>query len=236
MSGSISRIFYADDSGDLDKGWIVYGWLELKTEHWDEVLKAWLTFRKKLASSHSIPVSSELHTVKLVGGRGALLDGLPLSLKPHTNNEKIELGRSIILQCLEAISNLSHIEVGLAYMHTQARNKDLAPVREAAYTKLVNTWDGQLLHANEYGLVGMDGDASDPIYRAAHRSLDLEKRRVIEDPMFLDSKHSQWTQIADIIAWAGYRYVNSETNSEFAVSWYRDYLEPLNPAGPLNLA
>ena len=68
-------------------------------------------------------------------------------------------------------------------------------------------WDQQLRHQDDYGIVGMDGDGTDPIYYKAHRALDdLFNRRVIEDPMFHSSQRSQWTQMADVIAWSGFTH------------------------------
>jgi hypothetical protein len=66
MAGPISHMFYTDDSGDLDVGWIVYGWLELAAADWDAVLKCWLTFRKKLVADYGVPTSQELHTTAFV--------------------------------------------------------------------------------------------------------------------------------------------------------------------------
>ena len=62
-------MYYADDSGELESGWIVCGWIELDVEHWDAVLAYWLSFRRALVSDYAVPVSKELHATEIVNGR-----------------------------------------------------------------------------------------------------------------------------------------------------------------------
>ncbi len=229
MAGPISRMFYADDSGMLDRGWIVYGWLELDTRHWDSVLEHWLKFRKRLLITHGFSVTKEIHTSKFVTGRARPLATLPA--RHHENGEPRweNLGRELIELCLAAIRDCPHIEVGAIFRETPARAGELKHEREATYTELVAIWDGQLRTAGEYGLVGMDGNGDDPIYYAAHRSLDLPVRRIVEDPVFLHSGRSQWMQMADIIAWCSYTHLNNRPDNEFGWNWYNEYLAGLNP-------
>ena len=220
MAGPISRMFYADDSGMLDHGWIVYGWLELDTKHWDVVLEYWLQFRKRLLVTHGFSVTKEIHTSQFVTGRARPLTSLPA--RHHVNGQPRweNLGRELIELCLVAIRDCPHIEVGATFRETPARGGELKPEREATYTELVTLWDGQLRTNGEYGLVGMDGNGNDPIYYAAHRSLALPVRRIVEDPVFLNSARSQWMQMADIVAYAGYEHIMRLEAKKFAWDWY----------------
>ncbi|MHA3685332.1 DUF3800 domain-containing protein [Leucobacter sp. HY1908] len=229
MAGPISRMIYTDDSGMLEQGWIVYGWLELDARHWDVVLKYWLQFRKRLLATHGLSVTKEIHTSKFVTGRARPVPELP---EKHYENGQPRweyLGRELVELCLQAIRDCPHIEVGAIFRETPARGADLKVEREATYTELVHLWDEQLRTADQYGLVGMDGDGHDPIYYAAHRSLDLPARRIVEDPIFMNSGRSQWIQIADIIAWCSYTHLNNRPDNEFAWNWYSAYLAGLNP-------
>lgn len=55
--------------------------------------------------------------------------------------------------------------------------------------------------------------------------------------MFHSSRRSQWTQIADIVAWSGFTHLNPHAGNEFAWTWYDHYLRDLNPLGdPIELA
>lgn len=239
MAGPISRFFYADDSGDLDRGWIVYGWLELDARHWDAVLKHWLTFRKRLVAEFSVPVAQELHATDVVYGRSkdSISFDPPPRIRDGNPRWKRALGREVIERCLEAISTCPHIEIGVAYVRSSKTGPSIGEDRRRAYTQLVRLWDQQLAHHKEYGIVGMDGDGTDPIYYQAHRALPLESRKVIEDPMFHSSRKSQWTQMADVIAWSGFTHLHRHEANEFAWDWYDMYLRALNPMGdPLDLS
>lgn len=77
--------------------------------------------------------------------------------------------------------------------------------------------------------VSMDGDGSAQSYFKAHRSLPLDTRHVIEDPMFHDSERSQWTQMADLVAYAAYMHVDQLPRNKFAWGWYQDFLSESPP-------
>lgn len=240
VSGPISRFIYADDSGQLDRGWIVYGWLELDARHWDTVLAHWLTFRKQLVTDYAVPVSQEIHTTDVVNGRSrdSISINPPQRIRAGNPTWKAALGREVLERCLETIKTCPHIEVGVAYFQSDKQGRDITEDRELAYTRLVAMWDDQLRVQKDYGIVGMDGDGTDPIYYNAHRALDdLFNRRIIEDPMFHSSKRSQWTQMADVIAWSGFTHLYRHDANEFAWNWYDDYLRPRNPMGdPIDLS
>ena len=133
------------------------------------------------------------------------------------------------MRCLVALSECPHIEIGVAYLRSARKGTEINHDRELAYTRLVSLWDAQLRQADSFGVVGMDGDGSDPIYYNAHRSLDLRTRHIIEDPMFHSSRRSQWTQMADLVAWTGFAHLNPHGGNEFACVLYGDHLAGRNP-------
>lgn len=66
----------------------------------------------------------------------------------------------------------------------------------------------------------MDGDGTDPAYRAAHRELKLATRSLIEDPLFQNSQHSQWVQMADIVACTAYMRLARIRAKAHTWGWY----------------
>jgi len=78
-------------------------------------------------------------------------------------------------------------------------------------------------------MVFMDGDGSDTTYRAAHRNLKLSARRVIEDAVLTDSKHSQLVQMADLVAWSANAHIEPHRGNEFAWDWYTKFLSERDP-------
>jgi hypothetical protein len=89
---------------------------------------------------------------------------------------------------------------------------------------MVNHLDDRLRAAGDFGLIFMDGDGSDSSYYRPHRSLELNARRVIEDPLFHDSRRSQWVQMADLVAYATYIHLFRPPSKEFAWHWYEQHL------------
>lgn len=71
----------------------------------------------------------------------------------------------------------------------------------------------------------MDGNGDDPTYFNAQRSLALDTRHIIEDPMMHDSVRSQWVQMADLVAYSVYTHLNHHPGNEFGWSWYEDCLQ-----------
>lgn len=227
-------MFYADDSGDLDRGWIVYGWLELETKDWAKILDYWLKFRKTLVRNYGVPVAKELHATHFVNGRREISTSRP---KRYENDPrwKQTLGRELAVACLGALRDCPHIELGAAYYQTTKKGEELTADRELAYEKLVALWDSQLRVSGDYGLVGMDGEGTDPVYYRGHRALDIHTRRIVEDPMFHSSQRSQWTQMADIVAWTSFTHLNKHDANEFAWDWYESYLKPRARMDPIDL-
>lgn len=228
-------MFYADDSGNLDRGWIVYGWLELETRHWDSVLDYWLKFRRDLVGEFGVPVAKELHATDFVNGRREISTSMPARYKSDAR-WKQTLGRELAVACLETLRDCPYIELGSAYLVTTRRGEELTEDRELAYAKLVALWDEQLKRSDDYGIVGMDGEGTDPVYYRGHRALDLKTRRIVEDPMFHSSKRSQWTQMADLVAWTSFTHLYRHDANEYAWGWYDTYLDDKCPMGPIDLA
>ena len=78
---TISRLLYVDDSGAVDRGLIVYGWLEVTPDRWRHGLRTILELRKQLYRDHQVPPATELHATKFVngqnqGGRPATMQSL----------------------------------------------------------------------------------------------------------------------------------------------------------------
>lgn len=130
---------------------------------------------------------------------------------------------------LSLIRDCDDIRVGAVYRRTEARGSGYYRERADLYEQLVRRWDAQHAAEGSFVFISMDGDGSDPTYFNAHRSLKLDTRHVIEDPMFHDSKRSQWTQMADLVAYVAYQHIDRHPRNEHAWNWYTDYLADSDP-------
>lgn len=217
---TISRMLYIDDSGAERDGLIVYGWIECRPERWRHALGVILQMRKDLYRDYSVPPSRELHATDFANGRGRISTRADVDDKTEWKT----LGRQVARVCLEMLLDCEDIRVGAVYRRTSATGKEFHHEKGKAYLALLEILDAQHRADNSYVLVGMDGD--DPIYRDAHRSLPLNTRHVIEDPMFHDSKQSQLMQMADVVAYTAFCHLNRHRGNEFAWNWYEQYLAP----------
>lgn len=221
---TISRLIYIDDSGSVDNGLIVYGWIECAPDRWRYALRAILEMRKALYRDHSVPPAEELHATKFINGRDRISTRSELS----DRTEWKTLGRAVALDCLAAIKACNDLRIGAVYRRTTAKGSDYYLERGRVYEELLRQFNDQHRADDTYAFLSMDGDGSDPTYYDAHRSLPLDSRHIIEDPMFHDSRRSQWVQMADLVAYVAFCHLNRHEGNKFAWDWYEDYLAPRN--------
>lgn len=168
------RLIYVDDSGAHDTGFVVYSWIELTIQGWRSGLRNWLDLRKQLYADYKIPPATELHATKLVGGRGEP------STDPKVNASKKDR-RQVVRLALESIGSTAGLNVGTVYQTTTATGPAYARERDELYRRLVDRLDTRLGAVGELGMVFMDGDGTANGYYAAHRSMKLAHRSIIED-------------------------------------------------------
>ena len=226
---SLDRLIYIDDSGAQESGYVVYGYVEVSPANWGEALRCWLDLRKSLVRDFSIPVTQELHATKFVNGRAQISTAPPARFVAGSQVDWKALGGEVMVRCLEAIRDCSAIGVGASYYLSSNRRAAYAVDKFATYSAVVHNLDIELRAQESLGSIVMDG--TDPHYRESHRLLDLSTRHVIEDPIGHDSAVSQWTQIADLVAYAAYWSLFRPSGKEFGWNWYADYLASSDPHG-----
>lgn len=211
------RLFYVDDSGAPDTGYIVYSWIEVTPACWAPGLRYWLDLRKALYADFQVGADEELHATALYGGRGMPSTSSLVNASKKQRHELLE-------RAIETIGANADIQLGTVYRHTAARGKSYTAERAALYDELISHLDQRLLVAGEYASIFMDGNGSDPTYFRAHRNLTLAGRRVLEDPLFQRSHVSQWVQMADLVAWTTYQSILRHPGKALPASWYEKHL------------
>src|SRR6218665_2608045 len=118
----------------------------------------------------------------------------PPRISPRPSNDAEEwktLGRAVAVQCLEALAASPDIKFGAVWRGTSATGRAYYEERGAVYQELIEGWNAEHRATDTYAFVSMDGNSDDPTYFNAHRSLPLDTRHLIEDPMMHDSRRSQ---------------------------------------------
>lgn len=231
---TLQRLFYIDDSGHPQSGLVVYGWVEFAPDRWTGILRNWLDMRKRLWRDLGVPVTKELHTTEYVNGRSRISRRFPDRHRHNGVEFWKDFGREVAAECLETLRCTEGLTIGAVFRRGDP--KQLAQTRHSAYTALIDRFESELDTQDALGMVFMDGDGTDPTYRTAHRALKLNQRRVIEDAIHLDSKHSQLEQMADLVAWSAYASLDRHEGNEFAWDWYATSLAERDiNRGPLEI-
>jgi hypothetical protein len=208
----------------VSTGIVLYAWIEVTAQDWSSGLRAWLDLRRQLARDFGVPPSFELHAAKFVGGRHLI------STDPAVNRSKAAR-REIMERALRVIGSTVTLKVGTCHRRTEAIGTEYAKARAKLYASMVGHLDDRLARHGELGLVFMDGDGTEPGYRAAHRDLPLAQRRILEDPLFQGSHLSQWVQMADLVAWSTYQGLLRHPGKQFAWDWAADLLSGADANG-----
>lgn len=226
VPGMTVRVIYVDDSGSDRTGLAVFGWVELEAHAWNDVLRGWLDWRHELYRSIGLPADYELHTTKFAGGRGRPTGTSWDNAKSHR--------AQVVADALRTLAELPGLSVGAAFQCGTGSGHH--QVKADTYARLVRHLDARLTAAGDLGFVIMDGDGTDPIYRTAHRDLKLATRSLIEDPMFQHSHHSQWVQMADLVAYSAFVRLARIAAKPHTWRWW-ELLAPsaVTGAEPLNL-
>lgn len=207
----IVRVFYIDDSGSEQHGMNVFGWVELELAVWNPVLRGWLDWRQELYRSIALPTDYELHATKFLGGRGR---------PTGTTWDAVKANRSQVMsEALSTMAGLAGLATGAVFLRTPPGVKHQV-AKADAYARLVRWLDARLTAAGELGLIMMDGDGSDGSYRSAHRELKLATRSLIEDPLFHHSHHSQWVQMADLVAYSAFMRIERMQGKPYSWEWF----------------
>ena len=205
------RLVYVDDSGNADL--TLYALIEVQPWQWSAALGSWLTLRRDLRDEFSIPVRKELHAVDFLAGRG----------NPSLDNgwnrwsaARLPVGRRIV-------STLASLPIRWRVIYGPGRS------RKRTYRAALENLQTDLVSNEEFAVVMIDGDGTDPTYIDAHRALALHTRRVVEDPWYQGSHSSQWIMMADWVAHLAFQHL-TVSRPELA-DWYPLHLERLDVHG-----
>lgn len=219
----LTRMFYIDDSGAGVTGHIVFSWIECDIAAWRDGHRAWLDLRRRFFADYRITAEYELLAGLFVNGRGRPSSDADWNLRKANRVEAAQ-------RALEAIGDCQAVKVGTVYRRFN-KARDLGSAKAGLYRGLIEHLDQRLATARELGLILMDGDGTDPSYEIAHRRLRVEERHIVEDPVFRDSRASQWVQMADLVAYCAYQSLLQDPSRRFMWTWYDKYLRRRDVAG-----
>lgn len=209
---------YTDDSGDEESS--LYTGLLVPVEKWSRVKEEWLKFRRWLFEKYRVPADYEWHTYKWLGVRGEPLTDDPDALINTSKNLRKELAEKAMIQ----VRRFNDFGVRVVTCETEGTNK------AEAYAAMVREIDNLLGKQDAYGAIIVDGGADgqpDRQVRAAHRSLELSTRRVVEDGWLQPARDNQLVQVADLVVHCAYQAARKKPGREFMWDWYGTYVHEM---------
>ncbi|WLQ45607.1 DUF3800 domain-containing protein (plasmid) [Streptomyces laculatispora] len=219
-----TKLIYIDDSGAVETGFILYGWIGIDVAQWSRALRCWLDFRKTLYSETGIPADFEFHSTKFINGRD----------RPSVNaawNRSKGNRRLVAQQALDVLASMPGSHAGAVYRRTGKKGPAYAEERASVYEATLHHLDRRLAAAGDHGIIVMDGDGSDPSYQREHRKLKLGTRHIVEDPWFAGSDTNQPVQIADLLAYTAYQCVLNHPGKKFMWDWWAQRLPAAGAPG-----
>jgi len=201
---------YTDESGDIERGGsLTYtvGCVLIDSDMWPQAFNALLNFRRKLRADFGIPVRAELKATYLVSGSGPLRR---LQLTPGQRQaiyrahlrQLASLSMRAFAVVVDKRSTTLHDPVDrLAWQTTMERLERTSVGERVAFA---------LFHDNGNNLLVRS------VARKARRritagsaygtgQITLAAQRFVDDPVPRDSAESYLIQLADLIAYAGFR-------------------------------
>jgi hypothetical protein len=207
---------YIDETGDETQ--IMHTALLIPCLNWGGCARTWLRWREQVNRRFGIPASFEFHASDLLHGNG--LDELPMM--DNKSGERIEpsvktssgIQLEIFDKSIRTIGNLG----GLRIITCHREGTD----RMASYRQLLAAINEFLDVEDGHALALVDG--ADVGQGAAHRSLGLDQRRIVEQPWMNESHNNQFIQVADFVAYAAFQHVARQPGKQALWSLYEPWL------------
>lgn len=210
---SDTYVLYTDDSGD-GAGDVFFSGLLIPIDQWTESLRRWLKFRRWMHKQHQVSARYELHAYQWIPAKDVPVPGDPTAPVNTTKGIRQQVAEN----GLKTISKLPGLGV-ITVRHP-------SPVKADAYETLLNAVDDALRKQDAWALLVVDGDPKnpDPHVRDAHRKLDIERRRIIEDGWHQDASMSQFIQMADLVAHSAFQAHDRAPGRQFMWDWYKKHI------------
>ena len=202
-------LIYVDDSGN--EAHDVLTAVCFPVENWATYLGNWKNYRKFILKKVGFPLASEFHAQSFLKRKLAVED-------PKTG-ASVMIPYEVQLSNGERISRPKLFEKGVRTIAACDSLRVLtcySPVPNGAgklYGPLLELIEEFLEWADSRGVVWFDGldGAMASSRRYVHRSLNISKRRVLEDGVPVDSRNSHLIQMSDTVAYsAAFRAVRGD--------------------------
>ncbi len=215
-------IMYVDESGDTgikpgSSEYFILSALIIHEKRWNSFIKSFIDFRRSVNKATGFKVREEIHTQVMINGRIDANKGID-------RNKRILILRNTI----DWISTQEFVRI-LNIIVDKKSFTDSKIVFERGWSTLIQRFENTLKNTNfpdcsssdDQGLIIADNTNGEDLrkltrkmrsynpipskYQSEPRNIPIN--RIIEDPVFRDSRHSYFIQIVDVIAYFTGQYI-----------------------------
>jgi hypothetical protein len=189
-------LLYVDESGDVGinnspTNYFVLSAIIIHESKWRNVLDELVNFRKKLRDTKGLKLREEIHCTELINR--------PKELVRIKRNDRLD----IIKKCIDWLNTQENIEIFSVVKFKSDPNED---VFDTTWIQLIHSFEEHLKskHQNEKGIILSDnteGEKLRMLIRKQRHAINNNIDKIIEDPIFRDSKNSLLHQMNDVIAY-----------------------------------
>ena len=189
-------LLYVDESGDVGihnspTKYFVLSAIIIHESKWRKTLDELVIFRKKLRDNKGLKLREEIHCTELFNR--------PKELVRIKRNDRLD----IIKKCVDWLNHQENIEIFSVVKFKSDPNEDIF---NSAWIQLIHAFEKHLKSKNdlEKGVIlsdNTDGEKLRLLIREQRHTLNNRIDKIIEDPIFRDSRNSLLHQMNDVIAY-----------------------------------
>jgi hypothetical protein len=189
-------LLYVDESGDVGiknspTKYFVLSALIIHESKWRNTLDELVKFRNQLRDTKGLKLREEIHCTELINR--------PKELVRIKRNDRLD----IIKKCIDWLNTQENIEIFSVVKNKINPNED---VFNTTWIQLLHTFEEHLKtkHQNEKGIIlsdNTDGEKLRILIRGQRHTNNDRINKIIEDPIFRDSRNSLLHQMNDVIAY-----------------------------------
>lgn len=189
-------LLYVDESGDVGihnspTKYFVLSAIIIHESKWRKTLDELVIFRKKLRDNKGLKLREEIHCTELINR--------PKELVRIKRNDRLD----IIKKCVDWLNHQENIEI---FSVVKFKSDPKEDIFNSAWIQLIHAFEKHLKSKNdlEKGVIlsdNTDGEKLRLLIREQRHTLNNRIDKIIEDPIFRDSRNSLLHQMNDVIAY-----------------------------------
>lgn len=206
---------YVDETGDTgsvelggSSSCYAFGCILIDLDDWPTAFDTMVAFRQRLRTSFGIPMRTELKANYLIRNGGGLRDlGLSPSQRQYVYREHLKLLNTLPARAFSVVTDKAKVGVSGSACF------------DVTWEMLLQRFERTCTYERTTMMITHDDGENDAVRRSVRKArryltagrmsgggtLQFKAERILDDPIPRSSQHSYFVQMADLVAYAGWR-------------------------------